>query len=90
MKLQAGFSTDGNAIAAEFEKQDIAIRSGRDTGLWGAVDRSEICLNALRALATREGQQPGRTVVLWIPPGWPLLSSAEVELNAKDEDRTFS
>jgi VWFA-related protein len=91
VQLQDGFSTDGNDIAAGLEKQEIGIRSiGRDAGIYGAEDRSGISLNALRALAAREGQQPGRTVVLWISPGWPLLSGAGIDLSIKQEKAIFS
>ena len=38
-------------------------------------------------MAARESPRPGRKVILWVSPGWPLLSGPDVELDAKEQQR---
>ena len=90
LQMQGGFSTDGNAIADGLQKQEIGLRTiTRSTGFYGAEDRFGISINALRTLVEHEGAQPGRTVVLWVSPGWPLLTGPGIELSNQDEKRLF-
>jgi VWFA-related protein len=90
VQIQNGFSTDGNEISQDLDKQDIGLRTiGRDAGFYGAEDRFEISMTALRRLIEREATQPGRTVVLWISPGWPLLSGPGVDLSNKQRNTLF-
>jgi VWFA-related protein len=90
LKMQNDFSTDGNGISESLQKQDIGMRFiGRSTGIYGAEDRFGLSLDGLRTLATRAAGLPGRTVVLWISPGWPLLSGPGIELSDKQEKQIF-
>lgn len=91
VKLQDNFSTDGNAVSAAFENYVVSLRSiTRSAGFYGATDRLQLSLNALNSLAGREAHRPGRKLVLWISPGWPLLSGPGVQLDAKEEKQIFS
>jgi VWFA-related protein len=90
LQMQDGFSTDGNALADGLQKQDIGMRTiTRGTGIYGAEDRFNISLNGLRTVATHEAGQPGRTVILWVSPGWPLLSGPGIELGSKQQKGLF-
>ena len=62
---------------------------GRSQGFYGANDRLQLSLRALGQLAQYETRRPGRKIVIWIGPGWPLLSGPRVELSSKDEQRIF-
>jgi VWFA-related protein len=91
LQLQEGFSTDGNAMSEALEKQNIGMRTIRDdTGIYGAEDRMNISLNALRNLAAHEAQEHGRTILLWVSPGWPLLSGPGVQLSGKNQEAIFN
>ena len=91
LQMQGGFSSDGNALADGLQKQEIGMRTlTRSTGFYGAEDRFGISLNGLRALATHEAEQPGRTVVLWVSPGWPLLSGPGIDLDSKQQRGIFN
>jgi VWFA-related protein len=77
-------SRDGNALLAAFDQHDTALRSiRRGQGFYGAVDRFQLSLNTLNALIAKEAQVPGRKIVIWISPGWPILSGPEIELSDK-------
>jgi VWFA-related protein len=87
-----GLTTDGNALGAAFDKYAIGLKFlRRDTGIYGAEDRSALGLRALSALMSHASTQPGRKIILWISPGWPLLSGPRLDdLPYKQEQQLFS
>lgn len=91
VKLQQGFTRDGNGLSESLDKYAIGLRTiRRSSGFYGADDRFQISLTALRQLATYEGTVPGRKLILWVSPGWPILSGPGIELDNKQEQQIFS
>lgn len=91
MQVVANFSGDGNALSAALEGQDIGLRTiTRSAGFYGAAERLGLSTNAMRELAASLGAHPGRNIVLWASPGWPILSGPEVQLSTKEEDQIFA
>ncbi|WP_263377903.1 VWA domain-containing protein [Granulicella paludicola] len=77
---------NGMELADSLKHYDIGLRViGRDQGFYGASDRMTISLNALKQLIGAEAKQPGRKLLLWLSPGWPLLSGPEVELSGNQQ-----
>lgn len=90
VKKQPGYTTDGNAIAAELDKETIGLRDiTRDTGFYGAGERADISINALRQLLTYEATRPGRKAILWVSPGWPLLAGTQGFLQGVQQRQIF-
>jgi VWFA-related protein len=90
-QLQNGFSKDGNALSASLDNYAIGLRTiRRSSGIYGAEERLQISLTALRQLAAYEATVPGRKLILWISPGWPILSGPGIELDTKQEQQIFS
>jgi VWFA-related protein len=91
MKLQEQYSTDGNSIAAAVEANVTGLRTIRRTSQYGGFDRYNISIEGLRELAQREVATPERKIVLFVSPGWPILSSPGVEnsLDAKQQKQLF-
>jgi VWFA-related protein len=90
-KIQEGFSSDGNALSASLDQYVVGLRSiNRSSGFWGAEERFQISLKGLRELAAYEAARPGRKVILWVSPGWPLLSGPNVRLDAKAQQQLFA
>jgi VWFA-related protein len=90
-QVQNDSSTDGNALLAAFDEHETALRSiRRSAGVYGAIERFQLSMNALQSLAQAEGKQPGRKLVVWISAGWPLLSGPGIELTSKDQANFFS
>ena len=88
--LDNNATKDGNALADRLAHTDIGLREiNRSQGFWGADDRMSLSLNGLRSLTVMEAKKPGRKLVMWISPGWPLLSGPEVELDASQEDDVY-
>ena len=86
----AGFSKDGNALAEALDNKNTGLRVlRRDSGFYGAEDRLDISLRALQSVIARAGTIPGRKIIVWVSPGWPLLSGPAVQLSGKQADGIF-
>jgi VWFA-related protein len=89
-QMQKDFSSDGNALSASLDHYTIALREiTRSTGIWGANDRVQISLAAVRQLTAYAASTPGRTIILWVSPGWPLLSGTRIQLDSKQQRQIF-
>lgn len=81
---------DGNAVMEWLNSHGSGLRDiGRSSGFYGRVERVQMSLRILEKLALHEATQPGRKLVIWLSPGWPLLSGPAVALSEKDEDTIF-
>jgi VWFA-related protein len=83
-------SRDGNALVGEMNQNEAGLRTiGRAQGAYGASDRIQLSLHALQQFADYQSTRPGRKLVIWISPGWPLLTGPRVELSSKEQDGLF-
>jgi VWFA-related protein len=82
--VQNATSRDGNALLALFDQHETALRGiRRSSGFYGAVERFQLSLNTLNSLISKEATIPGRKMVIWVSPGWPILSGPQVDLSDK-------
>jgi VWFA-related protein len=82
---------DGTALLASFDQHVTALRSSKESsGFYGTVERFQRSVTALNSLASKESHFPGRKMIIWISPGWPLLSGPGVELNPKQREQMFA
>lgn len=89
-KMENNFSRDGNALAAQYDQYETGLRSNRRSqGFWGAEERFEMSIKTLTSLVEYEGTRPGRKLIVWFSPGWPLLSGPRVQLTNKDAQHFF-
>jgi VWFA-related protein len=88
--VESGSSRDGNALATLLDQKETGLRSiTRSQGYWGAAERFNMSLKAISSLGAYEGPRPGRKLMIWISPGWPLLSGPRTQLSDKDERQFF-
>lgn len=81
---------DGHVLIATLKQNENALRTiNRSQGFYGAADRFTMSLDALNRLATFEESKPGRKLVVWVSPGWPLLSGPNVILTNKQQQGLF-
>ena len=91
LEMQQSSSTDGNALAAEMDQNKNALRTIRNSeGFYGAADRSQLSLRALSQLIEVEAKKPGRKTIIWVSPGWPLLSGPRMELTSKEQHGIYN
>jgi VWFA-related protein len=90
MQLQEGFTDDGNALSGALEQYVVGLRSiRRSAGFNGATERFQYSLTGLNELVAKEASRPGRKIIVWISPGWPLLSGPQVQLGDKQQLQLF-
>ncbi len=84
------FTSDGNALSAALDQDQVGFRAiRRSSGYYGEAERFEICVSAMHRLMGSVATHEGRKIIIWISPGWPLLSGPDVMLDNKQEDRIF-
>ncbi|HEY6412385.1 MAG TPA: VWA domain-containing protein [Edaphobacter sp.] len=89
-QIQDGSSRDGKGLLASFDQHETALRTiRRSAGFYGAEERFQLSLGMLNTLTKRETQIPGRKMVIWVSPGWPLLSGPNIQLSNKDVQGLF-
>lgn len=85
------FSNDGNTLSSSLNQRVIGLRSvGRAAGYYGAVERWQMSVRALHQLVGGVATRQGRKIILWVSPGWPLLSGPNTELDSKQEEQIFA
>ena len=85
-----GFTTDGNALLQALDNKDTGLRElRRSAGFYGAEDRLDVSLRAFQNILAHAATIPGRKIIVWISPGWPLLSGPAVQLTSKQADGIF-
>ena len=90
IRAQGGATRDGKVLKSALDAQTIGFRSvGRSAGFYGAQERLNDSLGALRLLMNREAARPGRKLIVWVSPGWPILSGPRVELSSKEQQGLF-
>ncbi|HEY1207493.1 MAG TPA: VWA domain-containing protein [Bryobacteraceae bacterium] len=83
-------SRDGNVLIAELNQTGSGLRTiGRSQGFYGAQERLGLCLHSLGQFADDQAARPGRKLVVWISPGWPLFSGPGVDLSSKAQQWVF-
>ena len=89
-QLKSKASVDGNALAAQLEQYETGLRTiNRSQGIYGAAERFQMSMQALSSLAAYQAAKPGRKLILWIGPGWPLLQSQGSDITTQDQQHIF-
>jgi VWFA-related protein len=86
-----GSSSDGNAVAEAFDKYVTGLRPGNFTngGYHGAAERMAVSVDALNSIVAYAKTRPGRKLLIWIGPGWPLFSQTHSNLTSKQAQHLF-
>lgn len=71
-------STDGNAIADAFDKYRNGLRAIGRGSIYAAFDRFSMSVQKFMSIISDAASQPGRKLVIWIGPGWPMLGGPAV------------
>jgi len=91
IQIEKASIRDGNALAAALNGANSELRiEGRGAGFWGASDMLQWSLQQLTELVSYEGTQPGRKLVFFLSPGWPLLPYAGIDETDKQRQWNFT
>jgi VWFA-related protein len=83
-------TTDGAALAAVVGQLDNKVRmSSLSQGVNGAIDRFYKSIKTLGAIAQHEALRPGKKLLIWVGPGWPMLDSVSVDIPESAQRENF-
>jgi len=90
-RMQDGSSRDGNALASLYDQYETGLRFlNRSQGFYGAAERFDMSIKTLMSLISHEQKEPGRKLMVWFSPGWPLFSGPNIQLTGKEEREIFN
>jgi VWFA-related protein len=90
-QIQKAPTRDGNGLATALDQNQNSLRTiRRSQGYYGAEDRLQLSLKTLSSLASAEAAKPGRKMVIWISPGWPMLTGPRIQLSSNDAKGIFN
>lgn len=88
---QLGPTTDGNALAAQLAASQSRLRTlGRAAGFWGAAERVDLSQRMFEKVLQGAAQMPGRKLLVWVGPGWPLFDSPNVDISKRGRQQLFA
>jgi VWFA-related protein len=83
-------TTDGTALAAVVAQLDNKVRmSSLSQGVNGAIQRFYASIKTLATVAQHEAPKPGKKLLIWVGPGWPMLDSVGVDISEKAQRENF-
>lgn len=89
-EVQNGFTKDGNAVGKLLDTYTVALRSiTRSAGFYGAGERLDLAMKTMEKFTAYSATLPGRKLLIWMSPGWPMLSGPAVEISKKQQDEIF-
>ena len=74
LQIPKKFSSNGMELSDDLEHREIGLHRIILTNEFSAGDRLTICIKALHQLTQVASRLPGRKIILWISPGFPLAS----------------
>lgn len=90
LRVQPRFSTDGNVVAQAVHQINGSVRTvDSSAGGEGDVERFQICARQLANIAENEARKPGRKLLIWVGPGWPMLNNSAPGTNIAREQQHY-
>ncbi len=75
LHVQPTPSKDGNALAKMLDASTGTVRARDITGgVYSLAEQFQDSFRTMQGIAENEARKPGRKVLVWIGPGWPLLT----------------
>lgn len=80
-------TTDGNALLTAFDKYQSGLRPIGRGSFYAALDRFSISVQDFINIVDGASAQPGRKLLIWIGPGWPMLSGPNIIPPPPEQER---
>ena len=90
LRVQPRPSTDGRALLGVLNEVKGSIPTiNAAEGNEGDLERFQLSVREISRIADNEALKPGRKLLIWVGPGWPLLDSSKYSFSDKDQRRYF-
>jgi VWFA-related protein len=86
IQLHLGLSKDGKALSSALDHQRISLRGIDQNTVGGRATRFENSFEGFAQLLGEEREKPGRKLVVWMSPGWPIVGH---KLDAEQRQHIF-
>ena len=91
IKVQPRPSLDGNAIAKVASGINAHISTINPAmGGEGYLERFQVSVKQLSVIAENEAKKPGRKLLIWVGPGWPMLNRRSDSFSEREQRRWFN
>ncbi|HEY1659302.1 MAG TPA: VWA domain-containing protein [Candidatus Sulfotelmatobacter sp.] len=89
--VNSDFSQDGNSLFAKYKDYETGQQNTNLTGtrIPQLAERFDVSVRTFSNLAVSLRKRPGRKLMVWISPGWPLLSGRNLQLSPKAYEGLF-
>lgn len=90
MRVQPRASTDGNALLSVVNQIKGGLRT-IDSAMGGEalLERFQRCSRQMTAIAENEARVPGRKLLIWVGPGWPMLNRPELGYYSERDQQSY-
>lgn len=90
VRFQSRPSTDGNSVASVVDGIQGHVSSINSAmGGDGMVERFQLSVRNIAMIAENEAQRPGRKLLIWVGPGWPMLNRPSGSTIEREQKRWF-
>jgi VWFA-related protein len=86
-QVQGSPTRKGNALAESVHAIDVGAARGNELG--DTLLRLQTSLRVFGKLVKYEATQPGRKLLIWLGPGWPVIWDSADRLLAKEQETDF-
>jgi len=86
LRVQPRPSLDGNALVTVVDQIKGTVHS--ITGAMGAegeMERFQLSLRQITVIAENEAKKPGRKLLIWVGPGWPMMIGDSYMFDARNK-----
>ncbi len=90
LRAQLKATQDGNLLAHQLEATDITARTTLLAKDQHEVEDFQSSLQTLQAIAEDEAKIVGRKMLIWVGPGWPMLTGSGYNSSTRDKERDFA
>ena len=90
LRVQPRPSVDGNALVTVVDQIKGSIHTINSAeGAEGDLERFQLSVRNMATIGENEARRPGRKLLIWVGPGWPMLDSDNYLFSDKDQRRYF-
>ncbi len=90
MRVQPRPSIDGNALLGVVKQIKGGLRTiDMAMGAEGLLERFQRCARQLTSIAENEARVPGRKLLIWVGPGWPMLIRPELGYYSERDQKSY-
>ena len=90
LRMQPRPSADGIALASVLDQISASVHTIFPAmGAEGDLMRFQVSVHQLTAVAENEAARPGRKLLIWVGPGWPMLDGSNFTYSDKEQRHFF-